>query len=384
VTRHLSPPDPDGRVTALDDCADPVAAFLAAHSKGGLISIRTSGTTGHPRRVIRTTASWVDSFPAVAELIGLQASSRAWIPGPLTATMNLYAAALVTYYGARLVPERDSATHAFLTPAGLTTLLEQTAPRDLCIVAAGDRLRPELADQAEGRGWRVSHYYGAAQLSFVAWGRDATRLRPFPKVKVQVRGGSQLWVSSPWLCERELVPVGMQPSLAVEVDSENGRRWASVGDRGELRPDGRLLVAGRMDVILVGGATVLISEVEAALREAAEGEVFVVAMPHPRLGSTIAAVFTKPTDLPRLQARARTVLDRQQQPVRWLQLPTIPVTPAGKVDRNALAALATERIRAAGPSHPPPNLGSAAEYSAADPRFASGSHGRTAVSEGET
>jgi len=297
--------------------------------------------------------------------------------------MNLYAAALVTYYGVSLVAECDSATHAFLTPAGLKALLEQSAPRDLRIVVAGDRLRPELADRAEARGWRVSHYYGAAQLSFVAWGRDATRLRPFPKAKVRVSGG-QLWVSSPWLCERELVPAGMQPSLAVEVDSETGCRWASVGDRGELRPDGRLLVAGRMDVILVGGATVLISEVEAALRKAAQGQVYVVATPHRRLGSIVAAVFTEPTDLPGLQGRARTVLDRHQRPVRWLRVPAVPITSAGKVDRNALAALAAERIQPPGSSHPLQNLGSTAESSAADPRIASGSSGTTPFAGGET
>ena len=61
-------------------------------------------------------------------------------------------------------------------------------------VAAGHGLRSVLlfdradfgvdtvvADRVEDRGWSVSHYYGAAQLSFVAWGRDAGQLRPFPE-----------------------------------------------------------------------------------------------------------------------------------------------------------------------------------------------------------
>jgi long-chain acyl-CoA synthetase len=333
------PPDRSTRPTALEDCPDPVSALLAAYRAGRLISVRTSGTTSYPRRVIRTASSWVDSFTIVAELTALRPGSRAWIPGPFTATMNLYAAALVGHVGARTVAEVGSATHAFLTPAGLTDLLDQTGPNDLSIVVAGDRLRPELADRAEQRGWHISHYYGAAQLSFVAWGRDAVSLRAFPRVHIQVRRG-ELWVSSPWLCEREVAPPGGLPSMKVELDPDTGSRWASVGDRGEVAADGRVLIAGRTDAVVVGGGTVLISEVEAALRDVTSGEVYVVASPHDRLGSVVTAVYTNPADLTRLQSHARSVLDRQTRPVRWLQAAALPTTAAGKVDRVALAVLA--------------------------------------------
>ena len=333
------PPDRRNHPTALEDCPDPVAALLAAYRADGLISVRTSGSTGYPRRVIRTAASWVDSFTIVAEFTALQPGSRAWIPGPFTATMNLYAAALVRYAGARMVAEVGRATHAFLTPAGLTNLLDQVGPSDLWIVVAGDRLRPELADRAEQRGWHVSHYYGAAQLSFVAWGRDAASLRAFPRVDIQVRGG-ELWVSSPWLCEREVAPPWGLPSMTVELDPDTGIRWASVGDRGELAADGRVLIAGRTDAVVVGGATVLISEVEAALRDVTSGEVYVVASPHDRLGSVVTAVYTNPADLIRLRSHAHTVLDREMRPVRWLQAAALPTTAAGKIDRGALAVLA--------------------------------------------
>ena len=332
-------PDRRNHPTALEDCSDPVSALLAAHCAGRLISVHTSGSTGYPRRVIRTASSWVDSFPIVAKLTALQPGSRAWIPGPFTATMNLYAAALVRYVGARVVPEVGSATHAFLTPAGLTDLLGQTGPSDLSIIVAGDRLRPELADRAEQQGWQVSHYYGAAQLSFVAWGRDAASLRAFPRVHIQVRGG-ELWASSPWLCEREVAPPGGLPSMTVELDPDTGSRWASVGDRGELAADGRVLIAGRPDAVVVGGGTVLISEVEAALRDVTSGEVYVVASPHDRLGSVVTAVYTNPADRARLRSHARIVLDRQRRPVRWLQASSLPTTAAGKVDRSALAILA--------------------------------------------
>ena len=53
--------------------ADPVAAVLDAHDRGEPIALRTSGTTSEPRAVVRTTRSWVDSFPHVSELTGIDA-----------------------------------------------------------------------------------------------------------------------------------------------------------------------------------------------------------------------------------------------------------------------------------------------------------------------
>ena len=51
----------------------------------------------------------------------------------------------------------------------------------LVVVVAGDRLAPALADRAEAAGHTVHHYYGAAQLSFVAWGRDADVAAALPR-----------------------------------------------------------------------------------------------------------------------------------------------------------------------------------------------------------
>ena len=336
MNRRHWPPDRGYDVRAPQDCPDPVAALLAAYRIGGLVSLRTSGTSGPPREVIRTAASWVDSFPVVADLIGLTKASRAWVPGPIDATMNLYAAALATCRGASLTDSPQRASHAFLTPAALLQLVPEPASERLHVVIAGDRLGTGLADLAEGRGWRVSHYYGASQLSFVAWGRDETSLHPFPEVTVEAGSDGRLWVSSPWLCEQELAPDDAPTSFQVRVEAGNGRRWATVGDRGCVAADGRVVVHGRDDVILTGGATVLVGDVEAALRPAARGEVYVVPQPHDRLGSVVVAVCTDIDDLKRLARHARTSLVGPFRPRRWLHRTDLPLTAAGKVDRIAL------------------------------------------------
>ena len=114
--------------------------------------------------------------------------------------------------------------------------------------------------------------------------------------------------------------------------------FATVGDRGVLS-DGRLLVSGRSDAVTVGGVTVEPADVEALLRGAATGDVVVVAVPHPGLGQVLGAVLTDADDLLLVRAAARERLDGARRPRLWFELPTLPVTPAGKVDRAGVISL---------------------------------------------
>ena len=50
-------------------------------------------------------ASWFDSFDTVSGLLALDAASRVWVPGPLSSTMNLFAAVHAAAVGARLAPD---------------------------------------------------------------------------------------------------------------------------------------------------------------------------------------------------------------------------------------------------------------------------------------
>jgi long-chain acyl-CoA synthetase len=331
----MSPPLPD--VTGpMDDVAvaeDPVAAVLDAHDRGELIALRTSGTTSRPRVVVRTTASWVDSFRHVSELAGIGPSSRVCVPGPLSATMNLFAAVHARYEAVPLVADPGQATHLHVTPAALHALLDQgTDLRGRTVVVAGDRLRPGLAARARGAGARVAHYYGAAELSFVAWGSDEDDLRPFPGVAVDIRDG-RIWARSPFLSQG--YADGAEGPFTLDADG-----FATVGDRGRLA-GGMLSVTGRgAEAVLTGGATVLVDDVEEALRRATEAEVVVIGVPHPRFGAVVAAVLGDAAALPAARRAARTELSSAQRPRLWFSLARVPLTAAGKVDRAALTALA--------------------------------------------
>jgi long-chain acyl-CoA synthetase len=314
------------------DAVDPVEAFFAAHRAGELVGLPTSGTSGRARTVVRTTASWVDSFSAVTELAGLGRGARVWVPGPLSATMNLFAAVHAQAVGAVLVGRAADATHLQLTPSGLRRLLDEDAGLSgRTAVVAGDRLESTLRVSGEAAGLRIAHYYGAAELSFVGWGTDSVDLQPFPGVELDVRD-AVIWVRSPFVAER--------------VDGEPGQfnqdaaGFTTVGDRGQWR-DGRLLVHGRDDAVVTGGVTVLLADVEAALRPGLVGQVTVVGLPHIQLGEVVAAVLTDHRD--RQAARLAAARLGPARPLRWFVRDRLPLTPAGKVDRQTLARELVER-----------------------------------------
>ena len=296
-----------------------------------MLSLATSGTSGAVRRVVRTTDSWVSSFPHVSELVGLDRGSRVWIPGPLTATMNLFAAVHATFVGARTTTAPDRITHAQLTPSVLAGCLDDGL--DLAgvhVVVAGDRLERGLMERAERAGARVSHYYGAAELSFVAWGSHAGNLQPFPEVETSVRDGV-VWVRSPYLCQRY---DGAPGPFHVGPDG-----FATVGDRGDV-VDGLVRISGRGDdAINTGGTTVLAADVEGVLGAEAHGGLVVLGLPHAGLGQVVVAVLTDVRSFPAVRSVARTELPPAHRPRRWFHLAELPLTAAGKVDRTALGSL---------------------------------------------
>jgi acyl-coenzyme A synthetase/AMP-(fatty) acid ligase len=311
-----------------DRTPDPVAAVLAAHDEGRSLALPTAGTTGSARRVLRTTDSWWASFAAYTDLTGVAPGARLWVPGPLEATMNLFAAVHAAAVGARAVREPGAASHACLTPAQLDRHGAQLRS-GTSVVVAGDALPDGLAAVARKRRLAVAHYYGASELSFVASSRAGEPLAPFPGVEVDVRGG-ELWVRSPYLC---LGYAGSSGTLRRDPDG-----WATVGDLG--RYDGHTVtVLGRPGHVVTGGATVALAEVESALAAVASAPIAVCGLAHPTLGGIVTAVLTEAADREPLERHARASLPPSHRPRLWRVVAELPLTGSGKVDRQALATL---------------------------------------------
>ena len=340
--------------------ADPACPDLSIGPPGDstFLIVVTSGTSGRPRPVLRTAASWTSSFAPLAELAGIAANDRVLLTGPLHATMHLFAAVHTLALGAELTdrPELASVVHA--VPPVLADLLAML-PANASLrtaVLAGSSLPAAVADAAVARGIAVTEYYGAAELSFVAARRYPNAMRAFPGAEVQLRDDA-VWVRSPYLALG--YPAGVAGPYRSDADG-----FATVGDLADGLPDGGLLIRGRGDAaITTGGATVLAEDVESVLADLpGVAAVAIVGVPHDRLGQVVTAVIepvpdADPSDLLGLRSAARAVLQNQSLPRRWLLTPRLPRTAGGKIARSQVRQAVTGHAAGQQPDAPPLPLG---------------------------
>lgn len=294
----------------------------------------TSGSSGAPRIVLRSAASWSTSFAAVAHLLGVGRDDRILLPAPASSSLTLFSLAHALDGGPRPcgpgVTIDPDAVCVHATPQGLRAVLERgpaATPRLRAALIGGSALDASLRQEAESRGIRVVSYYGAAELSFVAID-DGTGWRPFPGVEIAIVD-DELWVLSPFLSS------GYADGGSPGPLRWNGS-WATVGDRARW-VDGCLDLLGRADeAILSASATIRPDEVEAVLRTVpGVRDAVVFGVPRGRVGSLVGA-FLEP-DPPGwnrsvLHATVRRQLAPAHRPRRWFR-GALPRTASGKPAR---------------------------------------------------
>ncbi|MFI7484139.1 class I adenylate-forming enzyme family protein [Kocuria sp. M1R5S2] len=342
---------------------DPASSFLI-----GL----TSGTTAVPKGFARSRGSWRRGFEASVEHFGLRAGDRVLAPGPLSASLNLYALSECLYAGAAFatLPRFDvAAAHAEITGRGTTRLvlvpamLRVLAERGLAagvdaggltaIVCAGQKL--DRATLEAARRWApnavVWEYYGAAELAFVAarCHRSGEPAGPigtsvgtaFPGVEVAVLDD-----------DGRPVPDGQAGTICVRSDlvcegylwGDDGQAFGELGglhtvrDRGLLR-DGQLHVLGRAsEMINTGGHNVYPHEVEAALASVAGvADVVVAGLPDGTRGErVVAGVLLAPGRPTRGELRSGLEgrLAPAKRPQQYVELQELPLTASGKLSRR--------------------------------------------------
>lgn len=324
----------------------------------------SSGSTGRPRAVVRTRASWAGSFDDVTRLLRLRQADTVLVPGPLASSLYCFAAVHTLAVGAcAYLTRTPAATTSALATSDVVHLVPQVLDDVLDALAAGapSRLRhavvggaslaPTARSRAAALGVDVLAYYGAVELSFVAYDPDGSGLRAFPGVDLAVRplpaaSVGEVWVRSPWVSRGYL-------ARATGPLRRDGA-WSTVGDLADPLPDpsatphpgeppaGGLVLRGRGDgAILTGGATVVPEDVEVVLR-AVPGvrDVVVLGTAHRRLGAVVSAV-VECDDRAGLRAHlervARTALAPAQRPRRWYGTRALPRTPSGKPARGAVS-----------------------------------------------
>lgn len=316
----------------------------------GAFEALTSGSSGQPRRILRSMASWIASFEVNAGLFGIGPGVRVAVLGQLVHSLALYGAVEAGHLGAELHllddlrPDRQRAALAargvavlYATPAQLRLMVEAGGPElPLRLVLVGGSkldagLRAGVAAMAPAAVLR--EFYGAAEASFITLsGPDCPEHsvgRPYPGVEIAVEAG-EIWVRSPYLFTGY---AGADPGGGRWRDG-----WLSVGEMGRIA-EGFLYLSGRAGrMVTVADQNVFPEEIEG----------FLLALP----GVRRAAVLPRPDPLRGVHLVAVLQGDRAEEaailracrgqfgalkaPKAAFWLGEWPALPSGKTDLVAL------------------------------------------------
>lgn len=313
-------------------------AQSADHLHAGDLVVFGSGSTGHPRGIIRTWKSWHASLSPLTELTAASRTDVIAVTGSVSSTMNLYARVHAADIGATVVNSwSDSVTLTHIVAPAVAGVLDRVAeghlPNLRMIITAGDRVEDALHYRAHDLGLTIGEYYGAAELSFVGWRTGPNAFSDFPGVTTQIRDGD-LWVSSDYVARAPLSDPGSWRQDAA---------WHTVGDRVEACDSGGWFIRGRGNTaVTTAGHTVLVEEVEADLRTLpGVTDCGVAGTHHPSLGSILVAVVVTDLEVSQLKEAVK-FWPAPVKPRRWIRVGQLPRTSGGKLDRVAMRHIVEE------------------------------------------
>ena len=216
-------------------------------------------------------------------------------------------------------------TQLFNALAGDDRLLKHLQSAKAVLVG-GAALTPELQAQAAAAGIQVVTTYGMSETS----GGCVYNGEPLEGVQVALSDAGFIKVAGPVLASN------------LDLDDNN---FFVTSDLGEL-VDGQIKVLGRGDdVIISGGENISLSEIENAISQSfANFEFAAFAVLSEKWGQElhVASVNAPAEFSERVQGLLVEKFGNAAKPKRFHQLTALPLIGIGKVDRSALAQLATK------------------------------------------
>jgi amino acid adenylation domain-containing protein/non-ribosomal peptide synthase protein (TIGR01720 family) len=346
--------------------------------------IYTSGSTGRPKGVLLGHGGLSNLAQTQQELFQTRPGSRILQFASASFDAFVWEVAMALSAGATLcLADADDLrpgpslqhllatqrlTHATLPPTALNLLAPQGLPDLRHVISAGEACSQETtAAWASGR--RFFNAYGPTEVTVCATvkpcqpGEQATIGRPLSNL--------QAYVLDPWL---QPVPTGVTGELVVggqglargyhrrpaltasrflpsPFAQVPGQRLYRTGDLARFLPGGEIEFMGRVDrQVKIHGLRIELGEIEATLlHHPAVREAAVLVRKDPE-SQRLAAylVVNGPGDpggslIEELKAWTRSRVPAHQIPALWFVLEEMPVTANGKIDHQALAAMALER-----------------------------------------
>ncbi len=291
----------------------------------------TSGTTSDPKGVLHTDATLIAGGQGLADALEMSASDVgsiafpfAHIAGPDYLVMMLISgmsaviveafapAAAVEFYRRNGVTMAGGATAFYQM-----FLAEQRAHPDGPIIptlralsGGGAPLPPELYREVRDEmGIKICHGYGMTEIPMITQGSPSdsddqlahTTGKPVTgaDVRIVTEDGSvapagtdgEVRVKGPMVCRGYT-----NPDLTAEAFDEDG--YFRTGDIGHLRPDGHVVLTGRLkDIIIRKGENISAKEIEDLLyAHPGVGDVAVIGLPDRERGERVCAVVEAPAE----------------------------------------------------------------------------------------
>lgn len=329
--------DPAPTVLSLESLAegDPSTLPAPVEHADGEEPVRwiysTSGTTSDPKGVQHTDATLIAGGKGLADALEMSADDVGSIAFPFAhiAGPDYLVMMLLTGMSAAIVEAFVPATAiAFYRRNGVTMAGGATAFYQMFLAAqreqpddpiipslralsgGGAPLPPELFREVRDEmGIKICHGYGMTEIPMITQGSPSddedqlahTTGRPVTgaTVRIVTDEGSEaptgtdgeVRVKGPMVCRGYT-----NPELTAEAFDEDG--WFRTGDVGHLRPDGHVVLTGRLkDIIIRKGENISAKEIEDLLYAHPKvGDVAVVGLPDRERGERVCAVVEPPPD----------------------------------------------------------------------------------------
>ncbi|SFE76634.1 long-chain acyl-CoA synthetase [Sulfitobacter brevis] len=325
----------------------------------------SGGSTGAPKAIRRSQASWIASFQINAARFGLNAEDSTAVLGRLTHSLSLYAVLEGLHLGLDvhlLAGLAAAKQRAALRDAGVSILY--ATPTQLRVLAQGAGLRPlaamrlvlcggghldaatRTATQALCPNAVLHEFYGSAETSFITLADSATPSgsvgRAYPLVEIEIRDSAgnlsrdtgEVWVRSPYLFKGY--------ALGSSLDTRWDGDALSVGEIGRLDDTGFLWLTGRRSrMVTISDQNVFPEAIEATIAAFPDvTDCAVLPVPDRLRGHRLVAVIAGAAD----PLRDAAILDACRRrhgalisPQRLRHVDPFPVLPSGKPDLAALA-----------------------------------------------
>jgi len=356
----------DGSHQALEDLCSAIKArapfCVTDRTQDGLSAEQgelltfTGGSTGAPKVICRSQASWIASFEVNAGLFGFEPGMRVATLGALSHSLTLYAVVEAIHLGLsahvlaglsattqRRILDQKAVQILYTTPTQLKHLASgdpKTALQHIRFILCGGGMLDEATRQIARRlcpHATLHQFYGAAETSFVTLTDADTPAgsvgKAYPNVTLDLREG-QVWVRSPYLFKGY---ANKHDALLRDADG-----YVSVGELGTMDAQGNLWLTGRKDrLVQIADQTVspeAVEQVIAAL--CGSRHVAVLPVADAARGYRLVAVLEGHADdtlAAKIRATCQASFGSQIAPRRMLFRAEWPLLGSGKTDLARLS-----------------------------------------------